>query len=231
MKTTRHGEQVWQLTRFGAVNCYLVGEDDGLTLIDTGITGSAKAILAVARAQSRPITRIALTHAHADHVGSLDALAAELPGAEVAIGARDARLLRKDMSLDPGEAQTKIKGGFPKVETRPGRELDAGDRVGSLEVVATPGHTPGQVAYLDVRDRTLIAGDALQTLGGVAVAGVVKPRFPFPALATWHLPTALASVRALRDLDPSRLAVGHGKVVEHPLSAMDSAIADAEARV
>ncbi len=231
MKTTRHGEHVWKLTRFGAVNCYLVAEDDGFTLVDTGIAGSAKAILAGARAQGRPLRRIALTHAHGDHVGSLDALASEGAGVEVVIGAREARFLRRDMSLDPGEAQTKVKGGFPKIETRPGRELAPGDRVGSLEVVAAPGHTPGQVAYLDVRDRTLIAGDAMQTLGGVAVAGVVKPRFPFPGLATWHLPTALVSARALRDLDPSRLAVGHGRVIEHPLEALNAALADAEARV
>ena len=44
-------------------------------------------------------------------------------------------------------------------------------------------------------------------------------------MATWHKPTALTSARALRALDPSRLAVGHGKVVETPGEAMDKAIA------
>jgi hypothetical protein len=50
-------------------------------------------------------------------------------------------------------------------------------------------------------------------------------RFPFPALATWHRPTALASARRLGALQPTRLATGHGAVLEHPLAAMERAIA------
>ena len=72
-----------RIRRFGIVNAFLVREDDGLTLIDTTLPRSAKAILSAASALGAPIVRIALTHAHADHVGSLDALAAALPGVEV----------------------------------------------------------------------------------------------------------------------------------------------------
>ena len=43
-------------------------------------------------------------------------------------------------------------------------------------------------------------------------------------MATWHRPTALESARALRALDPKRLAPGHGKVIEDPGPAMDRAI-------
>ena len=93
----------------------------------------------------------------------------------------------------------------------------------------SPGHTPGHIAFLDVRDRTLIAGDAYQTRGGIAVSGVVRPLFPFPALATWDKPAALASAQALRKLQPSRLAVGHGEVLEEPMTAMDAAVAAAQA--
>jgi hypothetical protein len=44
---------------------------------------------------------------------------------------------------------------------------------------------------------------------------------------TWHRPTELETARALRALDPARLAPGHGKVVEAPGPAMDEAIAKA----
>jgi glyoxylase-like metal-dependent hydrolase (beta-lactamase superfamily II) len=216
------------VTRFGFVNVHLVREDDGLTLIDTGLRGSTSAIVSAAREQGAPIVRIALTHAHVDHVGSLDALKRELPQAEVMIGARDARFLRGDKSLDPDEPQAKLRGGYPRVETEPTRLLVPGDRVGSLEVVPSPGHTPGHVSYLDTRDRTLVAGDAFQTLGGVAVAGVVRPLFPLPAMSTWHLPTAAESARRLADLEPSQLAVGHGRTLEDPVPAMRQAIAVAE---
>jgi glyoxylase-like metal-dependent hydrolase (beta-lactamase superfamily II) len=214
-----------RISRFGFVNAYLVREDDGLTLIDTMLPRSAKPILAAAEREGAPIVRILLTHAHGDHVGSLDALHAALPHAEVLIGARDARLLAKDMTLDPGEPQDKLRGSYPGAKTRPTRTLQAGDRVGSLEVHAAPGHTPGQIALLDTRDRTLYCADAYSTLGGVATTAKANPKFPLPAMATWHKPTALDTARALRGLDPARLAPGHGKVVEAPGPAMDAAIA------
>jgi len=218
-------QHVTLVRRFGVVNAYLVSEDDGLTLVDTTVAGGAKPLLRAAERLGAPIVRIALTHAHVDHVGALDALASALPGVEVSISARDARLLTGDRTPDPGEpADARLRGGYPGTETRPSRLLAPGDRVGSLEVVPSPGHTPGHLSFLDVRDRTLLAGDAFATLGGVATPAAPSP-FPLPWLATWHRPTALRSAQALRALEPSRLAVGHGPVVEAPLEAMDRAIA------
>jgi glyoxylase-like metal-dependent hydrolase (beta-lactamase superfamily II) len=145
----------------------------------------------------------------------------------VLISERDARFLSKDMSLDPGEPQSKLRGGYPGAKTRPTRTLNHGDSVGSLEVVASPGHTPGHVAFLDRRDGTLLAGDAYTTLGGVATTSKFVMPFPLAAMSTWDGPTELASARALRALEPSRLAPGHGKIVDAPLAAMDKAIAKA----
>ncbi len=216
-----------RVSRFGFVNAYLVEEDDGLTLVDTLLTGSAARILAAAEALGAPIRRIALTHAHVDHVGSLDALRHELPEAEVMISARDAAFLAGDKSLREGE-EGKLRGGYPERRTRPTRTLASGERVGSLEVVGSPGHTPGHVALLDTRDRVLYCGDALSTLGGVATSAKPNWPVPFPGIATWNRPLALESARALRALEPSALAPGHGKVVEDPGAAMDRAIAAAK---
>jgi glyoxylase-like metal-dependent hydrolase (beta-lactamase superfamily II) len=214
-----------RISRFGFVNAYLVSEDDGLTLVDTMVPRSAKAILRRAEEHGAPNVRIALTHAHGDHIGSLDDLAAALPGVEVLISARDARLLDKDKSLDPDEPQSKIRGSIPGAKTRPTRTLAAGDMVGSLDVVAAPGHTPGHVAFFDRRDGTLLCGDTFTTLGGVATTNKLRLPFPLASMATWDGPTELASARAVRALEPARLAPGHGKVVESPLAAMDAAIA------
>jgi glyoxylase-like metal-dependent hydrolase (beta-lactamase superfamily II) len=216
---------VYRITQFGAVNAYLVQEEDGLTLVDTLMQGGQKRILAAAATAGAPIRRIALTHAHGDHIGSLDKLAAALPDVEVLITAREARLLAKDKTIDPGEPDAKLRGGYPGAKTRPTATFAAGDTIGSLEVHAAPGHTPGQVAFLDPRDGTLYCADAYSTLGGVATTAKVNPRFPLPALATWHRPTALETAKALRALDPQRLAPGHGKVVESPGAEMDRAIA------
>jgi len=216
---------VSRIRQLGLVNAYLVQEDDGLTLVDALLPGAQKKILAAAETIGAPIVRVALTHAHGDHIGSLDKLAAALPDAEVLISTRDARLLAKDKSLDPGEPQGKWRGNYPGANTKPTATLAAGDRVGSLEVHAAPGHTPGQIAFLDPRDGTLYCADAYSTLGGVATTAKPYARFPLPGFATWHGPTALESARALRTLDPARLAPGHGKVVEAPGAAMDRAIA------
>jgi glyoxylase-like metal-dependent hydrolase (beta-lactamase superfamily II) len=227
MKVTSHGEHLLKLTRLGAINCFLVREDDGFTLVDTGLPGSGRDIAGAAEDAGGEIRRIAITHAHQDHVGSLESLHEQLPDAEVLVPEREARFLRGDKSLDPGEAQAKLRGNYVTVDLEPSRLLRPGEHVGSLELVPSPGHTPGHAAYRDVRDSTLIAGDAYQTLGGIAVAGRIRPLFPLPALVTWHKPTALESARTLRELQPSRLAVGHGRVVENPTEQMDGAIAEA----
>jgi glyoxylase-like metal-dependent hydrolase (beta-lactamase superfamily II) len=219
--------EIVRVTRFGFVNAYLVPEDDGLTVVDTMLWGGARPILTAARRLGAPIVRIALTHGHGDHVGSLDDLHAALPDAEVIISARDARLLDKDLSLDPGEPDTEIRGMIPGASTKPTRTVSGGDSVGSLEVISTPGHTPGHIAFLDRRDGTVFCGDVYTTIGGVATTTGRNLRFPLAISGTWHGPSELESARALRALEPARLAPGHGKIVDSPAGAMDAAIAKA----
>jgi len=228
MKSTAHGAQLVKLTRLGAVNAYLVREADGLTVVDTGIRGCGKEIVSAAAAIGAPIARIVLTHGHADHAGGLDELHALAPDVPVLVSAREARVMDGDQTMEPGEPPF---GGAKALTptTRPTTLLAAGDTVGSLEVHAAPGHTPGQIALFDPRERTLIAGDAWVTLGGMQAVGKAKLPFPFPTLVSWHRPTALRTARALLDLEPARLAVGHGPVVEAPVAAMRKALSDAGA--
>jgi len=206
------------------MNAYLVREDDGFTLVDTHLPKSGEGILDAARGRGGEIKRIAITHAHGDHVGSLDELKAALPDVEVLISTRDARFIRGDNSLDPSEQMGKARGNFRKLKTEPTRTFEPGERIGSLEVIAAPGHTPGHVAFLDTRDKSLIAGDAFTTIGQVATTAKAPWQFPLAVMGTWHKPTELQTAKELRGLDPSRLAVGHGKVVESPARAMDEAI-------
>jgi glyoxylase-like metal-dependent hydrolase (beta-lactamase superfamily II) len=216
MKPVRHTPNLIRLTRLAAINCFLVCEDDGLTLVDTNLPRSAGGILAAAAEVGPPIRRILITHAHPDHIGSLDALCDALPGVEVLIGAREARLLAGDTILDPDEPRTRPIGVPRNVRSRPTRTLASGDRVGPLEAFASPGHTPGHMVFLDTRDGTLLGGDALFSLGGLIVAGQFRLFFPFPWMFTWDARLALRSAERIRDLNPSRLALGHGLVVEAP---------------
>lgn len=130
-----------------------------------------------------------------------------------------------DRSLDAGEDQVLIKGGVPKkLKTRANVLLKEGDMVGALKAIATPGHTPGSMSFLDTRTGALIVGDAFQTRAGIAVAGDVRPLFPFPAFGTWSKSTALGSARKLVGLNPTLLAVGHGELLVEPVAAMEKAI-------
>jgi glyoxylase-like metal-dependent hydrolase (beta-lactamase superfamily II) len=204
-----------QITRYGFVNAFLVREEDGFTLVDTTMN-AADQLIALAPGA---IVRIALTHGHGDHVGSLDKLKQRLPDAEVLMPEIDAQ-------IHAGERE-KPKGSWPKLETRPDTLLHPGDRVGSLEVVAAPGHTPGHVAFLDTRDGTLLGGDVFTSYGGVEVSNHFYWRFPFAAMATEDKAQDLESARTLRALEPPLLLVGHGPPTRDPVTAIDRAIARA----
>ncbi len=71
-------ENLIQINRYRFVNAFLVREDDGFTLVDTTVGGGADELIAAAREAGGEIRRIALTHGHGDHVGSLDALKEKL---------------------------------------------------------------------------------------------------------------------------------------------------------
>lgn len=224
----------YQLTKLGLFNMYLVRESQGFTLIDTGIAGGALRILHAADAIAREtIDRIVLTHAHGDHIGSLDGLARHV--IDIGIGRREGRLLPKkpaqDRTLLRSEPQCRVKGSFPGARTAPSHLLEDGELYGSLRVIATPGHTPGHMSFFDERDGTLYAGDALVTVGGrVHVSGFGPWFFPLPAMATWHRPTALASARKLLELPIRRYAAGHGRVVEGGRELLQQAVRRAEAQ-
>jgi glyoxylase-like metal-dependent hydrolase (beta-lactamase superfamily II) len=223
MSTTQINQNLIQITRWRFVNAFLVREEDGFTLVDTTVSGGADELIAAARDAGGDIRRIALTHGHGDHVGSLDALRQKLgDSVEVLMPHLDARIHAGEKVVDGKPA-----GSWPKLQTTPDVPLTGGERIGSLEVVPTPGHTPGHVSFLDARDRTIIVGDTFTSIGGLAVSNHFYLRFPLAAMATWDKAKDLESAKKLLELEPAMLVVGHGGPVRNPGPAMDKAVSAA----
>jgi glyoxylase-like metal-dependent hydrolase (beta-lactamase superfamily II) len=176
------------------------------TLIDAGTARDLPRILAAlagAGLQPRDLRRIILTHADGDHAGGAARLQ-ELSGAEVAAHRAEAGYLAG--ALPAGFGWVKRAVVALSGRARPpavARWLDGGEVLDGLEVLATPGHTPGHISIL--AGRTLIAGDAFVT--GRACREV-------PRLMSADVPRARAVIRALAGRDLDRAFSGHGPPVD-----------------
>lgn len=153
-------------------NCFLVEDDDGFTLVDVGWRSAPRAIeQTVTRAghQLTDIARIVVTHAHPDHVQGLAELRRRT-NAEVLIHAGDAPWLASGRVPPSGRCGVlgRTLDKLPLLHWEPvvaDQELADGDRVGSLRVIHTPGHSPGHIVLLHEPTSSLLVGDAVFNRG------------------------------------------------------------------
>lgn len=232
MKVTKY-KNLYQLTwapMLFPINCYLWEKDDDIIVIDMGVKSFVSEIKKIAETLNKPISALLLTHAHADHVNGVPLFHKVFPNVPIGISDRDFKLLNGNFGLLSDEAKNKIKGGFSK-ESIPVDFTFKNGKYNNFCIIESPGHTPGSVSFFDKESKTLIAGDAFQTRGGVAVSGTLKIFFPFPTLATWDYQTALNSAKLLKTLAPNVLAVGHGKMIIDPIQNITVAISEAERHI
>ena len=232
MKVTKHDDCLVMITKLGFINCFLVIEDDGVTLVDALTRGSGREILKAIAQTGRPLKRVLMTHAHSDHVGSLDEVLAASNNVDLLVQERAVPILAGDVSPQGDEPKGRmLKIAYGKVSSQITDTINDGDQIGSLHAIATPGHTVEHYAFFDPRNATLIAGDSWQTLGGLAVVGDTRWRFPIPSWGTWHRTTNLSSARKVLEYRPVHLAVGHGRIFRDAQESMAVAFARATARI
>jgi glyoxylase-like metal-dependent hydrolase (beta-lactamase superfamily II) len=209
----------------GHVHSFLLDDGDGLTLIDTNYDDDGRHVINELTAMGRTpadIKRIILTHAHKSHVGGVAALK-QASGAtvyahdwevDIIAGRREATRVSKwpKKPLAVYKLQLGLALGLGKhkpceVDMR----LKAGDHVGPLQVVETPGHTPGSLSFWWPARRALFAGDVIATW----------PEFEagWPGL-TLDNDRNLRSVHDLTDFgDAEILCVGHGEPITEGAAA------------
>jgi glyoxylase-like metal-dependent hydrolase (beta-lactamase superfamily II) len=160
------GVYVVPLTR---VQAHFV-DDEPASLIDAGFVGSSARIARALASRGRAladVTRVICTHGHPDHAGGARELAEQ--GAEVLIHPADAEGMRTDLRT---ALRHPSRGRFfasmtPELPAfTPIRDGDVLPVLGGLEVIHTPGHTPGSVCLYGARDRVLFVGDVLQRRWG-----------------------------------------------------------------
>ena len=197
---------VYQITIRGANILLISGEE--LTLIDTGRLGSAPQIIEYIHQLGRKpeeISLIILTHNHTDHVGGLAELK-QVTKARVAIHKTDIGERKNMPSAKEEDIDIRLEGG------------EVLDLLGGLEIVHTPGHTPGSISLYSAKNRLLIVGDALR-----------KRRdsldLPFET-SSYNQAQAVDSIRKMARLDLDILCFGHGLPVSTNARAMVTELAE-----
>ena len=157
-------ERVYAITQRGMVSLFLVRTPQGALAIDTGQSASGiPAALQAAGIAAESVGQVFLTHSDSDHTGGLGAF----PQARVYLGADEEPLIAHRRTRFLGLTHVP-RLTVPYVTLTDRQEVRAGGL--TVQVIATPGHTPGSLSYL-VDGQFLFTGDTIALHDGVAQPG------------------------------------------------------------
>lgn len=213
--TVEVADRVWVVPVVPGVNVVVVKDDDGVTLIDTAFAGATGRLIGGLRRLGvgpGQLTRILLTHCHPDHAGTAQALRDQGAG-PVLVGRPDLATVRGDAPQPESDRRTtvgRIFNALPAVPYPSVPDADAIDEAttgevgGGCDVIATPGHTPGHVAYHLHRRGVIVGGDV--------VFNVFKLR-PSPGFLCADVPRNRDSIERLAGVDHRTLVLAHGSPI------------------
>ncbi len=160
---------IWQITfHFPVtVNCWLYEDSGGLTLVDSANPWNTSTILEAVGILEMPLKRVIVTHAHPDHAGTAASISSKT-GADVFVHEDDLPYLRGDecLSTAPGRffCRSVLQAGrrFGILNPTPVPNaigVQNNESIGNLQVIHTPGHTPGSISLWSESARAMFVGD------------------------------------------------------------------------
>lgn len=200
MKVT---DNVYALDASKGSYAYLIAGKETV-LIDSGHPGQRKGILKELRSMNirmEDIKHILLTHHDIDHVGNATFLQS-ITGSKVWASMRDLPYICGEMRR-PGIKR--IIESVAKIKTPENlHAYNQTEKVGEVEVIPTPGHTPGHVCllYKDI----LFAGDLVHLSKGRLE--------PYPSFWNWDTAVMMASIKRIAPLPFKWICPAHGKPME-----------------
>nr|WP_249310530.1 MBL fold metallo-hydrolase [Bacillus sp. FJAT-49736] len=200
---------------FIPIHVWLVTDEQGVTLVDAGISPMAKGIQKyIQEIQRGPLQNILLTHGHSDHVGALKSILKEK---NVPVYAHQIEIPYMEGEFPyPGRKKPSQFVAKGIARTLPTDDQGNLQRIAGLRPYHTPGHSPGHVVYYHEQDQVLLAGDLFTSKKGL----LQKPM----AMFTPDMKEAVTSGKIIGDLQPKRLEVCHGNSVIEPANQIDGYI-------
>jgi glyoxylase-like metal-dependent hydrolase (beta-lactamase superfamily II) len=198
-------------------NPYLIVDADGLTLIDCGLPRSERKILTYITSlgyQPTDLKNILITHADGDHVGGLQPLQTASSAITFASQA-EAQAIRQGRRSRPLNLKNwqkpffsllmvffKVKPALVEAILEDGQILPI---LGGLQVVATPGHTPGHLSYYLPTQGVLFCGDSIRISNRQLQAST--------GINTWDGKMAGESAQKQDALKAKIICAGHGDIL------------------
>lgn len=182
-----NGGLSYNQVNLGFVNAYVLVRGNEVAVVDTGVENSQGKIEEVIKSVGRAwgdVKHVILTHYHPDHAGSMDAVMAASTNAKAYAGAADIPQIKTTAKLE---------------------KIGDGSEVFGLQIISTPGHTPGHISVYDALGSALITGDALGNDGKLT-----GPNSQFSS----DMKTAIESAKKLATFKYDKAYFMHGTTIE-----------------
>jgi glyoxylase-like metal-dependent hydrolase (beta-lactamase superfamily II) len=181
------------------VNSYVLVRGQEIAIVDTGLPNNGAKfgeVIKTAGLGWEAVRHVILTHYHRDHIGSMGEVLAAAPQAMAYAGAADIAQIASPRTI---------------------KAVEDGDEVFGLQIIATPGHTPGHICVFDPVGSLLVLGDAMVNMNNTLTGA--NPQY------TSDMAQAKESVKKLAKLTFDKAVFGHGEPIEKGASVAIAKVA------